>query len=138
MAKSRWTGPRQRPNNAGRTCDNPALRSHGLECKARLLSFPNSIQAIRRLCVSGDGPATFEIMDRQIDRLTNHRWWTVLRKSNLTLTMAGTQSSHDLIFSPRRNISLKKARKPAVMHRRLHMLLVQHGARPATWKAESL
>ena len=36
------------------------------------------------------------------------------------------------------SIQQKKAKQPAVMHRRLHILLVQHGARPAPWKTETL
>ena len=36
------------------------------------------------------------------------------------------------------SLSNKKAKQTAVMHRRLHMLLVQHGARPAPWKTETL
>ena len=70
-------------------------------------------------------------MARQTAGQTNHRWWPALRHPDLALTVAGTQNSHDLNFSPRRNFPNKRAKKPAAMHRRLHILLVQHGARPA-------
>ena len=126
--ESKWPGPRQRNLTM---MDGPVtLARSGLQ-KLDFFHSPNNQQVTRLLCAPDDAPATLAMMARQTAGQTNHRWWPALRHPDLTLTMAGTQSLHDLIFSPRRNFSNKGPKKPAAMHRRLHLLLVQRGARPA-------
>ena len=114
-------------NNDGRTCDARAA------CIAKFDFFvPRTTYKSHAFCVHPAMPQRHEQrwlgrpLDRQIidgGRLFDTR---TLRSQWLA------RKTHTISISHRAATSLTKGRKkPADMHRRLHILLVQHGARPA-------
>ena len=78
-------------------------------------------------------------MNRQTDgSLANYRWWMGRRTLGIVHNGCRVTFARFHFLTAPQSLSNKKARQTAVMHRRLHMLLVQHGARPAPWKTETL
>ena len=78
-------------------------------------------------------------MNRLTDgTLANYRWWMWRQTFGIAHNgWRATRARLHFLTAPQ-SLSNKKAKQTAVMHRRLHMLLVQHGARPAPWKTETL